>query len=56
MVSEWSARADRLSDDPLEPVLIFLRLLEAWLDGLAEPVAGCVFASFTAESGRIDAP
>jgi TetR/AcrR family transcriptional repressor of nem operon len=47
---EWSERADRLSDDPLERVLIFLRLFEEFLDGLGRPFPGCVFASYTHES------
>lgn len=46
----WSERADRLSDDPLERVLIFLKLLEEFLDGLGQPFPGCVFASYTYES------
>jgi TetR/AcrR family transcriptional repressor of nem operon len=49
LFAEWAARADRLSDDPLERVLIFLRLFEEFLDGLEAPLAGCVFASFTHE-------
>ena len=47
---EWSERADRLSDDPLERVLIFLRLFEEFLDSLGRPFPGCVFASYTYES------
>ena len=46
----FSERADRLSDDPLERVLIFLRLFEEHLDGLNAPFPGCVFASYTYES------
>lgn len=50
LFSEMSARADRLSDDPLERVLIFLGLFEEYLDGLGAPFPGCVFASYTYES------
>ena len=50
LFTEWSARAERLSDDPLERVLIFLRLFEEFLDGLGKPFPGCIFASFTYES------
>lgn len=46
----WSERADRLSDDPLERVLIFLKLFEEFLDDLGKPFPGCVFASYTYES------
>jgi TetR/AcrR family transcriptional repressor of nem operon len=49
LFEEWSARADRLSDDPLERVLIFLRLFEEFLDEREEPFLGCVFASYTYE-------
>lgn len=50
LFAEWAVRADRLSDDPLERVLIFLRLFEEFLDALEAPLAGCVFAAFTYES------
>lgn len=46
----WSERADRLSEDPLERVLIFLKLFEEHLDELGRPFPGCVFASYTYES------
>lgn len=45
----FSEQADRLSDDPLERVLIFLRLFEDYLDGLGGPAPGCIFASYTYE-------
>jgi TetR/AcrR family transcriptional repressor of nem operon len=48
----WSARADRLSDDPLERCLIFLRLFEEYLAARDEPLSGCVFASFAYEAGN----
>ncbi len=54
LFQSWSAQADRLSDDPLERVLIFLRLFEDHLDALDEPPAGCVFASFTYERAQFD--
>lgn len=47
LFAEWSARADRLSEDPLERVLIFLKLFEEHLDGLGRPFPGCVFAAYT---------
>lgn len=52
MFNEWSARADRLSDDPLERTLIFLRLFEEFLDGLPTPHTGCVFAAYMHEIGK----
>src|SRR5262245_1437083 len=42
LFEDWSERADRLSDDPLERTLIFLRLFEEFLDGLPAPLTGCV--------------
>lgn len=48
----WSERADKLSDDPLERVLIFLRLFEEFLDGLGKPFPGCILASYTYERGQ----
>jgi TetR/AcrR family transcriptional repressor of nem operon len=50
LFKSWSERADRLSDDPLDRVLIFLKLFEEYLDGLGKPFPGCVFASYTYES------
>ena len=53
LFADWSAKADRLSDDPYERVLIFLRLFEEFLAGLSQPLTGCVFASYTYESGKL---
>lgn len=49
LFQELSERADRLSDDPLERVIIFLRLFNEYLDGLGMPFPGCIFASYTYE-------
>ncbi len=54
LFEEWSARADRLSDDPLDRMLIFLKLFEEFLDGLGAPFPGCVFASYTLETHQFD--
>jgi TetR/AcrR family transcriptional repressor of nem operon len=54
MFVDWSAQADRLSDDPYERVMIFLRLLEQFLDGLTEPPPGCVLASYVYASGMFE--
>lgn len=50
LFQEFSERAGRLSDDPLERVIIFLRLFNEYLDGLGRPFPGCIFASYTYES------
>lgn len=49
LFSELADRADKLSDDPLERVIIFLRLFNEYLDGLGRPFPGCIFASYTYE-------
>ncbi len=54
LFTEFSDRADRLSDDPLERIFIFLRLFEEFLDDLGKPFAGCIFASYTYESEQFD--
>jgi TetR/AcrR family transcriptional repressor of nem operon len=48
----WAAQADRLSDDPLERALIFLKLFEEHLAGLAATHSGCVFASYAYEASN----
>lgn len=55
LFAEFSERADRLSDDPLERVLIFLRLFEEYLDGFGKPFPGCIFASYTYEAQHFGA-
>jgi TetR/AcrR family transcriptional regulator, transcriptional repressor for nem operon len=50
LFTQWAGRADRLTDDPLERVLVFLRLFEEYLDELGRPFPGCIFASYTYES------
>jgi TetR/AcrR family transcriptional repressor of nem operon len=46
---ETRERAEKLSDDPLQQLLIFIRLFEEMFDGLAEPYPGCLFASYLYE-------
>ena len=43
------ARAEKLSDDPLQQVLIFIRLFEQMFSGLVTPYPGCLFASYLYE-------
>lgn len=40
------ARAEKLSRDPLQQVLIFVGLLQEEADELTNPVPGCLFASY----------
>jgi TetR/AcrR family transcriptional repressor of nem operon len=46
LFAEWAVRADRLSDDPYERVMIYLKLMEEFLGQLEEPLDGCIFASY----------
>lgn len=52
--SEVRERAEKLSDDPLQQMLIFIRLFEEIFDGLAEPYPGCLFASYIYELQQFD--
>lgn len=54
LFGEWAARADRLSDDPYERVMIFLKFLEEFLDTITEPLKGCIFASYMYEREEFD--
>ncbi len=50
LFERFAAEADKTSDDPLEQTLHFLKLFEDFIEGLPEPIAGCVFAVYTYES------
>lgn len=54
MFDEWDRRAEALSEDPYQALLLFLKFFEEWLDGLAEPFAGCLFAVYVYESRLFD--
>ena len=49
------ARAKRLSDDPLQQLLIFIGLYEELFEGLTEPYPGCLLASYVYELQQFDA-
>lgn len=48
------ARAEGLSRDPLQQVLIFVGLLREGMQALTEPYPGCLFASYCYESQLFD--
>jgi len=52
--SETRERAEKLSDDPLQQMLIFIRLFEEMFGGLTEPYPGCLFASYIYELQQFD--
>jgi len=54
MFDEWDRRAEALSEDPYQALILFLKLFEEWLDNLAEPFAGCLFAVYVYESTLFD--
>ena len=48
------ARARKLSDDPLQQLLIFIGLYEEIFAGLTEPYPGCLLASYVMEMQQFD--
>lgn len=54
LLQDYMARAERLSRDPLQQVLILVGLYEEMMDGLTEPFPGCLFASYCYQAGMFD--
>lgn len=54
LLRENMERAERLSDDPLQQLLIFVGLFIEMAEGLEEPHPGCLYASYCYESGLFD--
>jgi TetR/AcrR family transcriptional repressor of nem operon len=50
----FAAEADALHGDPLDAAIAFLRLYEAHVEALADPLGGCIFAVYTYESQHFD--
>ena len=50
MFGEWDRRADVLSDDPYQALVLFLKFFEEWLDSLHQPFPGCLFAVYVYEN------
>jgi TetR/AcrR family transcriptional repressor of nem operon len=48
------ARAKKLSDDPLQQLLIVIGLYEELFEGLTEPYPGCLLASYVMELQQFD--
>lgn len=51
---EFVEKAAALAEDPYQEAVIFVKLFEQWLAELDQPLEGCLFASFTYQSGRIE--
>ena len=47
-------KAEELSDDPLQQLLIFVKLFEQEMETLDEPYPGCLYASYLQQSGLFD--
>jgi TetR/AcrR family transcriptional repressor of nem operon len=47
-------KAEGLSDDPLQQLLVFIKLFEQEIESLEEPFPGCLFASYLQQSELFD--
>lgn len=54
MQREFRVRAEKLSRDPRQQVLIFVGLYEEMMEGLTDPFPGCLFASYLYEANLFD--
>jgi TetR/AcrR family transcriptional repressor of nem operon len=54
LLRENLERAEKLSTDPLQQILVFVGLFLEMAEGLEEPYPGCLFASYCYESGHFD--
>lgn len=54
MQRDFRSRAEKLSRDPLQQVLIFVGLYEEMMEGLTDPFPGCLFASYLYEANLFD--
>lgn len=52
--AETRDRAEKLSDDPLQQILIFIRLFEDMFSEMTEPYPGCLLASYLYELQQFD--
>ncbi|UCE88988.1 MAG: TetR/AcrR family transcriptional regulator, partial [Pseudomonadota bacterium] len=48
------ARAEKLSSDPLQQLMIFFGLFVEMFEGLSEPYPGCLFAAYIYELQQFD--
>ncbi len=53
-LNETLDKAEELSDDPLQQLLIFIKLFEQEMNSLKEPYPGCLFASYLNQSELFD--
>lgn len=53
-LEETLEKAEGLSEDPLQQLLIFVKLFEQEMESLEEPYPGCLFASYLNQSELFD--
>lgn len=51
---DFTATSEKLADNPLQEILIFLKLFEEYLESLDAPPPGCVLAAYTYEHTLLD--
>lgn len=54
ILRSYMERAEKLSRDPLQQLLIFIGLFIEEAEEMTEPYPGCLFASFVYESGQFE--
>jgi TetR/AcrR family transcriptional repressor of nem operon len=54
LFQDFLARSRKLSDDPLQQLLILISLYEETFEGLEEPYPGCLLASYVYELQQFD--
>ena len=54
MLADFMARAERLSRDPVQQLLIVVGLFEETMSGLSEPYPGCLLATTVTEAELFD--
>lgn len=54
MFQEFDRQSREASEDPLEQVLEFLKIFEAYISNSEDPAPGCMYAVYTYESRQFD--
>jgi len=54
LFGEFMTKAEKVSSDPLQQLLLLVGFLEEMFDALPEPYPGCLFASYVYQSQQFD--
>lgn len=54
LLTQLAQRADDLADDPLQAVLLFIKLVEESFENMPEPFPGCMLASYVYENEQFE--